>query len=211
MLFTHRGLCGPGDPADQLLLARGRGDHRGHGAGRGRLAPAEGGQGARTAKQAVHTALGHIVPRRLAESDLRARGRRRASWPRSGTRRCARLDEAVNAWTVKPVGSEGYRTAEVTLGGVATDQLDQQTMAGEGRPGPVSSSARSSTSPAGWAAIISSGPGRRAGPPGRPADRPERGPGGPPSVSAPRAAARPGRGIRSRHGWCADRTKRRSQ
>jgi predicted flavoprotein YhiN len=41
----------------------------------------------------------------------------------------------VNAWTVKPVGSEGYRTAEVTLGGVATEQLDQKTMAAKTAPG----------------------------------------------------------------------------
>jgi predicted flavoprotein YhiN len=33
------------------------------------------------------------------------------------------------------VGSEGYRTAEVTLGGIATDQLDQQTMAATAVPG----------------------------------------------------------------------------
>ena len=42
---------------------------------------------------------------------------------------------AVNGWTVKPVGSEGYRTAEVTLGGVDTAALDQQTMAATTVPG----------------------------------------------------------------------------
>ena len=41
----------------------------------------------------------------------------------------------VNAWTTKPVGSEGYRTAEVTLGGVDTRGLDQKTMAARGVPG----------------------------------------------------------------------------
>jgi len=46
-----------------------------------------------------------------------------------------RLDAAVNAWTVKPVGSEGYRTAEVTLGGVDTAALDQQTMQATAVPG----------------------------------------------------------------------------
>jgi len=52
-----------------------------------------------------------------------------------GSKALMRLDAAVNAWTVKPVGSEGYRTAEVTLGGVATDQLDQQTMEVKTVPG----------------------------------------------------------------------------
>jgi predicted flavoprotein YhiN len=34
----------------------------------------------------------------------------------------------VHAWEIKPVGSEGYRTAEVTIGGVNTDELDARTM-----------------------------------------------------------------------------------
>ncbi|MGB8818958.1 MAG: NAD(P)/FAD-dependent oxidoreductase, partial [Rhizobiaceae bacterium] len=38
------------------------------------------------------------------------------------------LADAVHRWTIKPSGSEGYRTAEVTLGGVSTDELDQRTM-----------------------------------------------------------------------------------
>lgn len=59
--------------------------------GRLKAAKAENGE-----KQAVHTALGHIVPRRLAE---------------------------------------GLTAREGTLGGVATDQLDQQTMATKSVPG----------------------------------------------------------------------------
>ena len=43
--------------------------------------------------------------------------------------------DAVNAWQVKPVGSEGYRTAEVTLGGVDTRGLDQKTLAARDVPG----------------------------------------------------------------------------
>ena len=42
---------------------------------------------------------------------------------------------AVNGWRIKPVGSEGYRTAEVTLGGVDTRQLDSRTMAVRAVPG----------------------------------------------------------------------------
>jgi len=38
------------------------------------------------------------------------------------------LDQAVHNWQIKPVGSEGYRTAEVTLGGVDTHALDAKTM-----------------------------------------------------------------------------------
>jgi predicted flavoprotein YhiN len=82
----------------------------------------------------VHTALSEIVPRRLAET-LAAREGVTGKLAEVGDKVLARLETAVNAWTVKPVGSEGYRTAEVTLGGVATDQLDQKTMAAKGVPG----------------------------------------------------------------------------
>ena len=46
-----------------------------------------------------------------------------------------RVAEAVNAWRVKPVGSEGYRTAEVTVGGVDTAALDSRTLAAKAVPG----------------------------------------------------------------------------
>ena len=47
----------------------------------------------------------------------------------------AALAASVNTWQVKPSGSEGYRTAEVTLGGVSTAGLDQKTMQARAVPG----------------------------------------------------------------------------
>ncbi|SLN44439.1 3-ketosteroid-delta-1-dehydrogenase [Roseovarius gaetbuli] len=50
----------------------------------------------------------------------------------------ARLSEIVTAlrhWSLKPTGSEGYRTAEVTLGGVDTDGLSSKTMMSNHLPG----------------------------------------------------------------------------
>ena len=41
----------------------------------------------------------------------------------------------MNQWTLKPVGSEGYRTAEVTLGGVDTRALSSRTLMAEAVPG----------------------------------------------------------------------------
>ena len=38
------------------------------------------------------------------------------------------ITELIQKWTLKPSGSEGYRTAEVTLGGVNTDELNSKTM-----------------------------------------------------------------------------------
>ena len=37
------------------------------------------------------------------------------------------ISEFINSWTIKPTGTEGYRTAEVTLGGVDTTDLSSKT------------------------------------------------------------------------------------
>ena len=39
-----------------------------------------------------------------------------------------KLSENINSWLINPTGSEGYRTAEVTLGGVDTKELSSKTM-----------------------------------------------------------------------------------
>ena len=133
MLFTHRGLSGPailqissywreGEPIT-VAMAPGEDLYA-------RLKAAKEENG----KQMVHTALGHLIPRRLAES-VCEREDVKGKLAEVSDKTLRRLDAAVNGWTVKPVGSEGYRTAEVTLGGVATDQLDQQTMAATSVPG----------------------------------------------------------------------------
>jgi predicted Rossmann fold flavoprotein len=44
------------------------------------------------------------------------------------------LKEAINTWQIKPAGTEGWRTAEVTRGGVATDNISQQTFEVKGLP-----------------------------------------------------------------------------
>jgi predicted Rossmann fold flavoprotein len=46
-----------------------------------------------------------------------------------------RVASACKPWTVWPAGTEGYRTAEVTLGGVDTDALSSKTMACREHPG----------------------------------------------------------------------------
>ncbi|MBV0911890.1 BaiN/RdsA family NAD(P)/FAD-dependent oxidoreductase [Anianabacter salinae] len=45
------------------------------------------------------------------------------------------IEDALRAWRLTPVGTEGYRTAEVTLGGVDTDGLDARTMEAKAVPG----------------------------------------------------------------------------
>ncbi len=47
----------------------------------------------------------------------------------------ANIARQLNSWTLKPAATEGYRTAEVTLGGVDTDQLSSRTMECKQQPG----------------------------------------------------------------------------
>ena len=45
------------------------------------------------------------------------------------------LSDAINTWVINPIGSEGYRTAEVTLGGVDTNEISSKTMMSKKNPG----------------------------------------------------------------------------
>jgi predicted Rossmann fold flavoprotein len=45
------------------------------------------------------------------------------------------LAEQLSSWALKPSGTEGYRTAEVTLGGVNTDGISSKTMESKAQPG----------------------------------------------------------------------------
>ena len=87
-----------------------------------------------TPKLALQTVLAQHLPRRLAQmlaEDI--------AFPRiigdASDKAIAAASAAVTAWTLKPTGSEGYRTAEVTLGGVDTAGLNSTTMAARHVPG----------------------------------------------------------------------------
>ena len=45
------------------------------------------------------------------------------------------LSDSINTWVINPIGSEGYRTAEVTLGGVSTNEISSKTMMSKKNPG----------------------------------------------------------------------------
>jgi hypothetical protein len=125
MLFTHRGLSGPAILQISSYWREGQEIEVD-------MAPGadvfEALRTARTAsgRQAVATVVGRFVPQRLAQTLAGDVAGNVADAPDKVLRRVA---DAVNRWRVKPVGSEGYRTAEVTLGGVDTDDLDSRTMA----------------------------------------------------------------------------------
>jgi predicted flavoprotein YhiN len=46
-----------------------------------------------------------------------------------------KINNIINSWRVTPKGSEGYRTAEVTRGGVDTDEISSKTMMCRNHPG----------------------------------------------------------------------------
>jgi predicted Rossmann fold flavoprotein len=45
------------------------------------------------------------------------------------------LSNSINAWVINPTGTEGYRTAEVTLGGIDTEEISSKTMMSKKHPG----------------------------------------------------------------------------
>ncbi|MFC7517233.1 NAD(P)/FAD-dependent oxidoreductase [Herbaspirillum sp. GCM10030257] len=134
LLFTHRGLSGPAvlqissfwDPGKPLTL---------------NLVPETDiaetlVEGKTSLKKNIGNLLPQWLPSRLAEGMLLANGikpdSRLADMPDKVLRR---LGEAINRWVIVPNGSEGYRKAEVTRGGVDTRELSQQTMMANKVPG----------------------------------------------------------------------------
>lgn len=133
MLFTHRGVSGPSilqissywREGDEIRIAM--------------LPGADVADLIRTAKrgngrQAVQTVLANHLPKRLAQSIAERTGID-SNLADLSDAEIKTIAAAVNDWRIKPAGSEGYRTAEVTLGGVDTNGLDQKTMQAKSVPG----------------------------------------------------------------------------
>ncbi len=133
MLFTHRGISGPAILQISSYWREG---------GEIEIDMAPGTdvfellrEARRTSgKQAVATVLSRILPKSLA-NHIAVAGGAVGNIADANDALLRRLAVSVNAWRVKPVGSEGYRTAEVTLGGIDTDALDSRTMAVKAVPG----------------------------------------------------------------------------
>ena len=78
--------------------------------------------------------MSELLPRRLAADildEISVSGRL-ADQPNAALNR---LGERINRWHVTPSGTEGYRTAEVTLGGVDVGELSSKTMEARSQPG----------------------------------------------------------------------------
>jgi predicted Rossmann fold flavoprotein len=126
LLFTHRGLSGPavlqissywkeGDAIEVNLVPEHdlsstlKAARQTHG------------------KRNVTTALADVLPERLVvhlSADLPLGG----NLGDLSDKRIDEISDRLQHWSLTPSGSEGYRTAEVTLGGISTDRIDSKTM-----------------------------------------------------------------------------------
>jgi hypothetical protein len=90
----------------------------------------------KTEKKQLGNVLAQWLPSRLAEGLLVANGFDPAArLADMADAKLRKLGDAINRWAIVPNGSEGYRKAEVTLGGVDTRELSQQTMMANKVPG----------------------------------------------------------------------------
>jgi predicted Rossmann fold flavoprotein len=134
LLFTHRGLSGPAilqissywEPGTPIVL---------------NLLPEMDVaevliESKTTQKKQLGNVLAQWLPARLAEGLLVANGfAPDARLADLADAKLRKLGDAINRWAIVPTGSEGYRKAEVTLGGVDTRELSQQSMMANKVPG----------------------------------------------------------------------------
>lgn len=136
VLFTHRGLSGPAVlqlsnywlPGESISLDLLPGED---------LAALLKARKKSHPKSLLRTLLGERLAKGLIQ-ELQA-----LFWPTHAETVMAEIPDAVleqvarqlQAWSLKPSGTEGYRTAEVTLGGVDTDELSSKTMESKRQPG----------------------------------------------------------------------------
>ena len=133
LLFTHRGLSGPAmlqissfwREGDEVLinllpeldaatwLKEQRDEH---------------------AQQQLSTVLKSVLPKRLVEV-IGAHWFDDRRIAEISTQNLESLGDRLNRWHFRPGGSEGYRTAEVTLGGIDTDEVSSKTFEVKSWPG----------------------------------------------------------------------------
>jgi predicted Rossmann fold flavoprotein len=121
MLITHRGLSGPAILQISSYWEKGQSIHID-------LAPdREVTEAIRASKvrnmAAARTAFQGVLPKRLAERWLENHAP--PAWNNDAL---AKLEKQAHAWVIKPADTEGYEKAEVTAGGVDTDELSSKTM-----------------------------------------------------------------------------------
>ena len=126
MLFTHRGLSGPS--ILQISSYWKQGDNI-----KVNLSPKLNVYQLLEEKRKLNpkfdilNIISEILPKRLAQiicSENKVSG----NISELSNKILKQLSDNINSWLINPTGSEGYRTAEVTLGGVDTKELSSKTM-----------------------------------------------------------------------------------
>ena len=133
MLFTHRGLSGPSilqissywSQGDSIKINLCPGDNLG-----------EILQDKKNTKpkQNIISILCEFLPKRLAMI-ICDKNKFKGNISELSKQSLDKINNIINSWRVTPKGSEGYRTAEVTRGGVDTDEISSKTMMCRNHPG----------------------------------------------------------------------------
>jgi predicted Rossmann fold flavoprotein len=131
LLFTHRGLSGPAVlqassywmPGETVCIDLAPGINM---AALLRAARAGG------SKAEPRSIGARVLPNRLAERWLAPFSKPAAML---SDREIAAIEEAVHRWSIRPADTEGYEKAEVTAGGVDTNELSSKTMESRKVPG----------------------------------------------------------------------------
>jgi predicted Rossmann fold flavoprotein len=126
LLFTHRGLSGPGvlqissfwQASEDIRI---------------NLAPAlsleaDLLEAKQRSKKRIANELGTWLPSRLADVWTQHHDAWQRPIMEASDKALTQLAQALSQWSITPSGTEGYRKAEVTVGGVDTRDLSQQTM-----------------------------------------------------------------------------------
>ena len=131
-LFTHRGLSGPAilqissywKPGEEIGIDFLPDAPRGWLAEAKRARP----------KAGLKAGLGAILPARLAEV-LSDRIGIAGELGAASDKQLAQVEQQLGDWRFRPNGSEGFAKAEVTVGGISTEELSSQTMEAKKIPG----------------------------------------------------------------------------
>ena len=136
LLFTHRGLSGPAILQISSYWSKGQEIAIDLAPGVDVFALLKDAK-QRQPKQSPASVLADLLPKRLAramagETNAPDQQQRLADIP---DRKLQELARTINDWRVTPKGSEGYRSAEVTVGGVDTNELSSKTFEARKMPG----------------------------------------------------------------------------
>lgn len=133
LLFTHRGLSGPAVLQISSYWKDGAPLHINLLPGTDMAALL---QAAKThSRKLVANELAAHLPTRLADAWVSQQPELQRPINEASDKALTKLAEQLQRWEITPTGSEGYKKAEVTLGGIDTKALSQQTMECKTQPG----------------------------------------------------------------------------